>query len=109
LPVSEQKEGRKWWIEDRDLESTLDYVREGSLTWSRWLRSFNGVEEAAWFAVDDWKPFLRMLRSLALQAVRKIFRLRKPQKPALLQAEPISVDAAAEDIPLPRPHIAIGA
>ena len=77
LPVSEQKEGRKWWIEDRDFESTLDYIREGSLSWRRWARSFRGVEEAAWFARDDWRPFIHMVRTLLLQGVRKLFRIGK--------------------------------
>ncbi|MFL5541325.1 MAG: carboxylate--amine ligase, partial [Longimicrobiaceae bacterium] len=60
LPPPEQREGRKWLVEERDLESSLDYAREGTLGLRQWARSFHGVQEAAWFARDDLVPFLRV-------------------------------------------------
>ena len=112
LPVSEQREGRKWWIEDRDIESTLDYIREGSLTWSRWAQSFRGVEESAWFAADDWKPFLRMLRTLAAKTLRKIFHKPAPPAAPAQRAITPSRDAShgqTEPEKSARPKVAIGA
>lgn len=60
LPPARLREGRKWIIEDKDAESSLDYAREGTLTFGQWLRSLWGVQEAAWFALDDLAPFRRV-------------------------------------------------
>jgi D-aspartate ligase len=108
LPISLQREGRKWWIEDRDFESTLDYMREGSLNLGAWARSFRGVEEAAWFAKDDWKPFLRMMRATTLRALAKLFRVSAGKKP------PARRDNHQEKAPpaasnRKRPHLAMRA
>ena len=60
VPPSQMVEGRKWFIEDRDLVSSFRYFRENSLTFRQWLKSFHGVRESAWFAVDDPSPFFVM-------------------------------------------------
>lgn len=70
IPESPRREGRRWIIEDYDLTSSLDYSREGSLSFSDWLRSFKRLEEGAWFSLKDPVPFLDMLGRLALQAFR---------------------------------------
>lgn len=58
-------EGRKWIVEDCDIGSSLRYRRDGKLTLGEWLRSLAGIEEAAYFAVDDLWPFWRIcVRSL---------------------------------------------
>ncbi|MGH9775392.1 MAG: hypothetical protein ACRD50_10640 [Candidatus Acidiferrales bacterium] len=53
-------EGRKWLVEDNDIISFFNYRQDGKITWFQWLRSFGGVRECAWFASDDWRPFLLM-------------------------------------------------
>jgi ubiquinone/menaquinone biosynthesis C-methylase UbiE len=50
-----------------------------------WFRSFGGVEERAWFARDDVRPFLGMARQFALKALGRAARLGRRR-------------AAAEDI-----------
>jgi predicted ATP-grasp superfamily ATP-dependent carboligase len=60
VPASQIVEGRKWFIEDRDLVSTFRYYREKSLTFRQWIKSFRGVQESAWFARDDPIPFFLM-------------------------------------------------
>jgi D-aspartate ligase len=75
LPVATPVDGRKWIVEDWDLESSLDYRREGTLTIGAWLRSLRGVDEAAWFARDDLAPFRLILRRVA---GRGWASLRKP-------------------------------
>lgn len=57
VPKSEVAEGRKWFVEDRDLVSSVRYHYEKSLTFRQWLTSFRGVQESAWFAWDDLFPF----------------------------------------------------
>jgi len=74
LPGGGIREGRKWVVEDQDLESCLDYRREGMLGRWEWFRSYRGVEEAAWFAWDDWRPFLGVVRGLLRRGGRLAWR-----------------------------------
>jgi predicted ATP-grasp superfamily ATP-dependent carboligase len=60
VPSSEIVEGRKWFVEDRDLVSSIRYHYEKSLTFRQWITSFRGVQESAWFAWDDLSPFFVM-------------------------------------------------
>ncbi len=52
------EEGRKWLLEHGDIVSSLRYWRDGRLQIGDWLKSFRGVKEAQWFALDDLKPFV---------------------------------------------------
>ena len=70
LPVSQLCEGRKWLVEGPDVRAFSIYRQEGTLTFWQWLRSFRGVQEAAWFASDDLKPFWPVLRGIAADGVR---------------------------------------
>ncbi len=69
VPSSTAPDGRKWLVENHDLESSLHHIRQGELTPSAWLRSLVGVREVAWFARDDPAPFVMMLAGAALQAL----------------------------------------
>lgn len=73
-PMVIPKEGRRWFIEDFDLVSSLDYYREGSLSVKDWIRSYKRVEEAAWFNWKDPYPFLKMACGLLRQAARFILK-----------------------------------
>ena len=66
-PMSTQAatDGRKWFVEDYDVQS---FVRDRKLSFARWIASYRGVREAAYFAADDPGPFLQML-------VRNIYRM----------------------------------
>jgi D-aspartate ligase len=67
----ELRDGRRWLSEAFDVMSSLTYYRDGKLTPGQWLRSFRGVEEAAWFARDDLAPFVMIAAdSLAFAARR---------------------------------------
>lgn len=57
------REGRRWFIENFDLIATAYYFHEGSLSVGEWVRSFKGVQEAAWFSVQDPIPFFVMVAS----------------------------------------------
>jgi len=74
LPAAVPSQGRKWIVEDGDIESSLDYLREGQLTVREWIRSLRGIDEAAWFARDDLRPFWRMVGRFARQTLRRIAR-----------------------------------
>jgi D-aspartate ligase len=68
LPAATPVDGRKWIVEDWDLESSLDYRREGTLTVGEWIRSLRGIEEGAWWAADDRAPFWPVARGVLRRA-----------------------------------------
>jgi predicted ATP-grasp superfamily ATP-dependent carboligase len=72
------REGRRWLIEDYDIESSLEYFREGTLTFREWAASFRGVEEAAWFDWRDPFPFLGMCGNLSRKTGRWMWKLAFP-------------------------------
>jgi D-aspartate ligase len=74
IPASGVYAGRKWIVEDEDLISCIQYYRDGALTLSDWLADYSGIQECAWFAADDIKPFLRMCSLFSVRPLRKIFR-----------------------------------
>jgi D-aspartate ligase len=61
--------GRKWVIENLDLASSVRYFRNAELRPATWLTSFRGVQETAWFARDDLRPFAAMIRDSLRYAV----------------------------------------
>lgn len=67
-------EGRKWVVEDLDLVSSYRYYREGNLSLAGWVRSFRGVEEAAFICADDPLPVAAMMVSRAAELVKRILR-----------------------------------
>jgi D-aspartate ligase len=70
MPAVTPRINRRWVIEDMDLTSSLDYRREGILTFGQWLRSFRNLEEGAWFSLRDPMPFLVMLWRVFLRSCR---------------------------------------
>jgi D-aspartate ligase len=54
------RERRKWVVENFDVLSSPTYCRDSKLSLWEWIRSYRGVEEAAWFARDDLAPFIMM-------------------------------------------------
>jgi D-aspartate ligase len=77
IPASTMSVGRKWIVEDRDLISCIKYYRHGVLRPRDWLAGYAGIQECAWFASDDIKPFLRMCSSFSMKPFRKILRQGK--------------------------------
>ncbi|MGO9161971.1 MAG: ATP-grasp domain-containing protein [Streptosporangiaceae bacterium] len=88
IPAGEQPDGRGFWVENYDPLGALGYWRAGELSPRSWLASLRTVDEAAWFARDDLRPFglmcLRMgwrlvsrpVTSRARRAPRTDFRYR---------------------------------
>lgn len=67
-------EGRKWIVEDLDLVSCYRYYRDGRLGFGEWIRSFRGVEEAAFVCGDDPLPVVAMLVSRTGELFQRLFR-----------------------------------
>jgi predicted ATP-grasp superfamily ATP-dependent carboligase len=57
IPPGEQVNGRGFLVENYDPISALSHLRHGSLTPRAWLASLRTVDETAWFARDDLRPF----------------------------------------------------
>jgi predicted ATP-grasp superfamily ATP-dependent carboligase len=74
---SPAKEGRKWIVEDLDLVSSYRYFREGKLSVSEWIRSFRGIEEAAFISTDDPFPVSAMLVSRSAEFIRRLLRMAR--------------------------------
>ena len=72
VPITIQPNGRRWMVEDQDLESSRDYAAEGSLSLGGWFGSLPGVEEGAWFAWDDLRPAKVVLAGLVSRATRRV-------------------------------------
>jgi D-aspartate ligase len=57
VPESEQITGRTFLVESYDPLSALAHWRRGELGLRSWLASVRKVDETAWFARDDLRPF----------------------------------------------------
>jgi D-aspartate ligase len=75
VPQSDQVSGRAFLVENYDPIAALGYWRSGELGLKSWLESLRTVDETAWFARDDLRPFglmcLRMGWRLATRPVSR--------------------------------------
>jgi D-aspartate ligase len=94
VPAAAARAGRRWLVENYDLAAAWKYWRDGVLTVPDWLRSFRGVEEAAWFARDDLKPFAMTFWRL-LRKAEQLFVTRRKAVPGWWKSPP-PADAAPQ-------------
>ena len=79
VPEGEQVSGRGFLVENYDPLGALSYWRSGELGWKSWLASLRTVDETAWFARDDLRPFgLMCLRMGWRLATRPLARPHHP-------------------------------
>lgn len=76
VPVSSLVEGRKW-MDERDLNSCLQYRRDHRLTVSQWATSLKGVQETVYIARDDLVPFWKVASYVFRQAIGRSIRRAK--------------------------------
>ncbi|HWC18923.1 MAG TPA: hypothetical protein VG498_18070 [Terriglobales bacterium] len=76
VPQTKLCQGRKWLVEDRDLNSSFRYWRDGKLSVRQWLSSFGGVRETAYFSSDDMRPVLTRTWNIFASALRRHFSSR---------------------------------
>jgi predicted ATP-grasp superfamily ATP-dependent carboligase len=74
VPQSPICPGRKWIVEDADVISAIQYCRDGALSLRECLGSYRGIQEGAWFASDDWSPFLHLIGGSFMRVFRKLYR-----------------------------------
>ncbi|MGH3795430.1 MAG: carboxylate--amine ligase [Pseudonocardiaceae bacterium] len=75
-PISSgaQLTGRRFLVENRDPVAALGYRRSGELNLLWWLMSLRLVDEMAWFARDDLRPFGLMCLRTGWRAMAPITR-----------------------------------
>jgi D-aspartate ligase len=84
VPLSRIIEGRKWVVEDADFFSSPQYHLDEIFSLRQWAASYRGIQETAWFALDDILPFFMMcmrsastLFSLAIKSIRVLHKQEK--------------------------------
>lgn len=70
IPDDAVEEGRCWQDEPHDLLAQAIYRRQGTSPWRTWLASARSVDERAWYATDDLRPFVVMWRHVGRRTGR---------------------------------------
>ncbi len=79
IPEGEQLAGGGFLVENYDPIGALGYWRSGELGLRSWAASLRTVDETAWFASDDLRPFgLMCLRMGWRMATRRLARRERP-------------------------------
>lgn len=76
VPGGVQVNGRGFLVENYDPLAAFGLLRRRELDLAGWLASLHGVDEMAWFARDDLRPFGLMCLRMGVRAVTR--RLRRP-------------------------------
>ena len=100
IPPGEQVNGRAFLVENYDPISALSHLRHRDLTARAWLASLRTVDETAWFARDDLRPFgLMCLRMAWRLASRPLRASGKPAAPPGLRYRAGRAAAAQHAVP----------
>ena len=85
VPDSEQVSGRRFLVENYDPIAAVSYWRRGELGSRAWAASLRGVDEMAWFARDDLRPFGLMCLRMGWRMVARPLSRRVASRPAGLR------------------------
>jgi predicted ATP-grasp superfamily ATP-dependent carboligase len=99
VPRSEPAAGRTFMVESYDPLSAISYWRCGELGLRSWLSATSAVDETAWFARDDLRPFELMCLRMGWRAVTR--PLERARAAAVRRRRPASGEGSAA--PAPRP------
>jgi D-aspartate ligase len=66
-------DGRRFLVENYDPLGAIGYLRSGELGVKSWAASLRGIDEAAWFARDDLRPFGLMCMRMGWRMVSRPF------------------------------------
>jgi D-aspartate ligase len=104
IPVGEQVNGRTFLVENYDPLSALANWRRGELGLRSWLSSLRTVDETAWFARDDLRPFGLMCARMGWRmATRPFARDRKRADPLRFRYRAGRAAAGTGRAPIARP------
>jgi len=106
IPPGEQVNGRGFVVENYDPISALAHIRSGRLTPRAWVASLRTVDEAAWFARDDLRPFgLMCLRMGWRLASRPFATDRAHPAPTRFRYRPGRAASARAQVSTGRPAV----
>jgi len=71
---AEPESGRSFMVESYDPLTALSYWRSGEISMRSWLAATRGVDETAWFARDDLRPFELMCVRMGWRALTRPFQ-----------------------------------
>ena len=86
VPEGTQLSGRRFLVENYDPLAAFRYWRDGELRPGSWLASLRPVNELAWFARDDLRPFGLMCTRMAARTITR--RFRRPDRPGAPSGKP---------------------
>jgi D-aspartate ligase len=102
VPPSRPVEGRRFMAEHHDVLAGWSYHRDGGLTFRAWLRSIRGVEELAWLAPDDLRPFMMMSLRFLVRGIQ--LALGRPSVRSYIPRKRRTPAARRERVPRPVGH-----
>jgi D-aspartate ligase len=73
IPTGEQLNDRTFMVESYDPMSALANWRQGRLSLGSWLSSLRALDEVAWFASDDLRPFGLMCVRMSWKFISRPF------------------------------------
>jgi D-aspartate ligase len=76
--AGEMTRGRRFLVENYDPLGAVGYWRRGELGLGSWVKSLRRVDEVAWLARDDLRPFGLMCARMAWRAMTRHARARGP-------------------------------
>jgi predicted ATP-grasp superfamily ATP-dependent carboligase len=82
VPDAPQVDGRRFLVENYDPIGALGYWRRDELSLRSWLASVRGVDEPAWFARDDLRPFGLMCARMGWRLASGPLPSRRASAPA---------------------------
>jgi D-aspartate ligase len=83
IPPGEQLNNRTFMAESYDMASVFAHWRQRELSLLSWLSSIRKLDEAAWFAPDDLRPFGLMCMRMSWKLVSRPFTRARRDVPAL--------------------------
>ncbi len=88
IPAGEQINNRTFLAESYDMASVFAHWRQRELSLWSWLSSIRNLDEAAWFAVDDLRPFGLMCMRMSWKLISRPFmRARRGLPPPVSPGE----------------------
>jgi predicted ATP-grasp superfamily ATP-dependent carboligase len=82
IPAGEQVEGRTFLVENYDPLSAMASWRRGDTGLRSWLSSLRTIDEAAWFARDDLRPFGLMCVRMGWRMATRPFSGNRRHEPS---------------------------
>jgi len=82
IPAGEQVDGRKFLVENYDPLSALASWRRGEAGLRSWLSSLRAIDEVAWFARDDLRPFGLMCLRMGWRMAARPFSANRRHSPS---------------------------